>query len=434
MDHRWRKPHTRWNLSRLDQLADLGRLARVEVDVALADAGLLRQQPGLQQRLPHLLRQRAIVAREAARQVGELGVIAAPLAHPVEPLEDPARRAQAGIRVLVRARDLAVGAEQVQHGVLDLVVAARRVPAEARDGLGDPQRVARRRSARAARRRRSRPAAAPARSRAGGRSAGPARRSTSSTNSGSSVRRREGQGEEAAAEIARAQAQVGRARAARRARRARRACPRRPRPAATRGRRRRRGRRAAPRAPGARPRRFPPWSAIATCTGVSLPERGLASSTRPARSASASTSRRRALAEGGAAAPPQASSSTSKAVIALPYRHGHDAPAGRRTRACAGSLLPRLDAPGGGAPGRRGVGAQHARRARSRPCSRARPRRSRDARVRARRAGARRRRRRVEETRGAPRGPATASTSDSRRTVAGRWRPPHHFANRACTC
>ena len=52
--HRGRQPHARRAASpRLDQPADLGRAARVEVDVALADRRLLGQQAGLQQRLPH---------------------------------------------------------------------------------------------------------------------------------------------------------------------------------------------------------------------------------------------------------------------------------------------------------------------------------------------------------------------------------------------
>ena len=137
-----RQPHTRWNLTRVDQLADLGRPARVEVDVALADATASRPAappPAAPPPPPAPARGRCRRSRAGG---GRTRCGAAPLAHPVEPLEDPAGRAQAGIGVLVRARDVAAGAEQVEHGVLDLVVAAGRVPAEARDGLGDPQRVA----------------------------------------------------------------------------------------------------------------------------------------------------------------------------------------------------------------------------------------------------------------------------------------------------
>ncbi len=116
---------------------------RVEVDVTLADGRLLGEQPRLQQRLPHLLRERAVVAGEASRKVRELGVVAAPLAHAVEALEDPAAPRFGRVGVLVRADRLAAGAEQGEHGVLDVVVRAGRAAAEPRDGLGDPQRVAR---------------------------------------------------------------------------------------------------------------------------------------------------------------------------------------------------------------------------------------------------------------------------------------------------
>ena len=111
--------------------------------MALADRRLLGQQPRFQQRLAHFLGERAVVAGEASRKMGELGVISAPLPHAVEPLEDPARRPQARIRVVVRRRDLAARAEQREHGVLELVERLRRVAAEPRDGLGDPQRMAR---------------------------------------------------------------------------------------------------------------------------------------------------------------------------------------------------------------------------------------------------------------------------------------------------
>ena len=45
----------------------------------------------------------AVVAGEAAREVREVGVVAAPLAHAVEPLEDAAGDAPGGVGVLVRA-------------------------------------------------------------------------------------------------------------------------------------------------------------------------------------------------------------------------------------------------------------------------------------------------------------------------------------------
>src|SRR3954447_7352062 len=91
-----RQPHTRWNLTRLDHAPDLGRATGVEEDVALAHGRLLGQQPLGEQGLPHLLGERAVIAGEASREVGELGVVAAPLAHPVQALEDAAGHAQAG--------------------------------------------------------------------------------------------------------------------------------------------------------------------------------------------------------------------------------------------------------------------------------------------------------------------------------------------------
>src|SRR5256885_15556844 len=76
----------------VDQGVDLAGAAGVEEDVALADARLLEQQAGLDQPLADVVGERAIVAREAPRQVGELGVVAAPLAHAGEALEDAAGR------------------------------------------------------------------------------------------------------------------------------------------------------------------------------------------------------------------------------------------------------------------------------------------------------------------------------------------------------
>ena len=88
----------------------------------------------------------------------------------------------------------------------------------------------------------------------------------------------------------------------------------------------------------------------ATSTGCSRPERGLARSLRPRLRVSVRTSLRRAAADGGASAPPQASSSPSRAVICLPYRHGRTAPCGG-ARERAGCLLP------ASRPGRRLSGA-----------------------------------------------------------------------------
>ena len=130
----------------VDQPADLRRAARVQEHVALADGRLLGQQPGLEQRLPHRLGERALVAGEAAAQVREVGVVAAPLAHAVEPLEDPAGDAAGGIGVLVRAGSILVSwLQEREHGVLVLLDRARvlRATLEARDRLGDAQRVVR---------------------------------------------------------------------------------------------------------------------------------------------------------------------------------------------------------------------------------------------------------------------------------------------------
>src|SRR5947207_13545414 len=57
----------------LDEAMDLTRAARVEVDVALSHGWLGEQQPGREQGLPHLDRERAVVAGEAARQMREFG-------------------------------------------------------------------------------------------------------------------------------------------------------------------------------------------------------------------------------------------------------------------------------------------------------------------------------------------------------------------------
>ena len=141
------------------------------------------------------------------------------------------------------------------------------------------------------------------------------------------------------------------------------------------------------------------------------------------------------VAVAGAPAPPQASSSPSKAVMCLRYPGVCGSPEGGRSRPCAGSLLPRLDAPGSGAPRRRGLGPQHGgrdgrgrvrgrRRTRSTRCSRS------CARARAR-VGVAGSRSPTRSPRGSP-----ASPSADARTVGGRpWRPPpHHFASSGSTC
>src|SRR4051794_31138747 len=116
-----RKAHTRWRRSTLDEAADVGGTARVEEHVALAHGRLLGPQPGGEQRLADLDRERAVVAGEAARQVREVGVVAAPLAHAVEPLEDAARDAAPRDRVLVRAHRRRAGLQHGKHAVLELL-------------------------------------------------------------------------------------------------------------------------------------------------------------------------------------------------------------------------------------------------------------------------------------------------------------------------
>ena len=159
-------------VARLDEAADVGRPAGVEEDVALAHGGLLRQQPGADQRLADGLGELALVAGEAAREVGEVRVVAAPLPHAVEPLEDPPRDPPGGVGVLVRAGG--PGALRVEQGVDRLLVlldGARRPPA-GRRAARPPRRCAaggRRRSARAAPTRRARRPGRRGRGRAGGR-------------------------------------------------------------------------------------------------------------------------------------------------------------------------------------------------------------------------------------------------------------------------
>src|SRR5690348_2267815 len=65
------------HFSTIDQRVDVRGAARVEVDVALADARLLGEQPGVQQGLAHVDGQLLLVARKALGQMGELGVVAA---------------------------------------------------------------------------------------------------------------------------------------------------------------------------------------------------------------------------------------------------------------------------------------------------------------------------------------------------------------------
>src|SRR4051794_40786200 len=125
---RSRKSYPARQLPTIDQRVDVRSAARIEVDVALADARLLGEQPGRQQRLADLLGEGPLVAGEALGQVGELGVVAAPLAHAPQPLQDPPRRAQRRIGVVVGPRD-------VLAELLDRVLIGGPT-AKARDTLG----------------------------------------------------------------------------------------------------------------------------------------------------------------------------------------------------------------------------------------------------------------------------------------------------------
>src|SRR3954447_9469707 len=111
-------------LAALDEDVDVARAARGQEDVALPDPLLLREQARLEERLADRLGELAVVAGEAAREVLEVGVVAAPLPHAVEPLEDPAGDAARRVGVVVRARDGAGrrgdGVEQREHRILVL--------------------------------------------------------------------------------------------------------------------------------------------------------------------------------------------------------------------------------------------------------------------------------------------------------------------------
>ncbi len=119
--------------------------------MALADALLLAQQARVDERLADGVGERAVVAGEAARQMVEGGVVAAPLAHSVEALQRPPRHLahrDPGPRAgrWCRVRTARAGASSGRLERLDRVL-VERVAAEPRDRLGDAQRVRRRRSA-----------------------------------------------------------------------------------------------------------------------------------------------------------------------------------------------------------------------------------------------------------------------------------------------
>ena len=119
------------------------------LNVALRFVALLYERFGPQEQYDEAeqqeqgdrLRERAVVAREAAREVREVGVVAAPLAHPVEALEDPPRHPAPRIGVLVRAHGGArAGPEEREQRLLAQLPLD--VGGQPGLGLGDPQRVA----------------------------------------------------------------------------------------------------------------------------------------------------------------------------------------------------------------------------------------------------------------------------------------------------
>ena len=131
---------------RLDERVDVAGPPRVEEDMALADARLLGQQAGGEQGLAHRLGQRALVAGEAAREMGELRVVSAPFPHPVQALEDAPRHPPGGVGVVVRARETGPARPRVerrQDGVLVLLHGGGvgGAPAQGRDVGGDHERV-----------------------------------------------------------------------------------------------------------------------------------------------------------------------------------------------------------------------------------------------------------------------------------------------------
>ena len=106
--------------------------------------GFSASRPAREQRLADVLRERAVVAREAAREVGEVGVVAAPLAHARRGAGgSAARRGAPGSgsscgRAAPRARR--AGRARPPRAPRPTPASAGRPP-RPRDGLGDAQRV-----------------------------------------------------------------------------------------------------------------------------------------------------------------------------------------------------------------------------------------------------------------------------------------------------
>ena len=93
-------------LAALDERVDVAAAPRVEEDVALPDARLLGQQPGRRAapRRRASASARSLPAKPRARW-REVGVVAAPLAHAVQALEDPPGDAPGRVGVVVGAHD-----------------------------------------------------------------------------------------------------------------------------------------------------------------------------------------------------------------------------------------------------------------------------------------------------------------------------------------
>src|SRR3954447_10131351 len=109
-----RKPKS-WRLyPALYQCMYICRAAWIEEHMALADARLGLQQTRFEQRLDDRLGELAVVAGKAAREVHDLRVVAAPLAHAVEPLEDAPGNSARRIGIVVGPRGLLAGGVEEQ--------------------------------------------------------------------------------------------------------------------------------------------------------------------------------------------------------------------------------------------------------------------------------------------------------------------------------
>ena len=140
---RSRQLEARRQLAALDERVDLGGPARIQAHVALVDARLLDEQAGVHEPLADRQRERAVVAGEAAREMGDLGVVAAPLPHPISRWSMRRATRSDGSGSSCGRATSAVGSSTVRTASSCSLDRARvgRAAAEAGDGLGDPQRV-----------------------------------------------------------------------------------------------------------------------------------------------------------------------------------------------------------------------------------------------------------------------------------------------------